>query len=160
MKRQRAYVAAAMPAVAALLVSGAVGAQNGLDRVAGAYEIYLGITPATVIARNYAPGSSERMMHGGVPSNPNDQHVMIAVFNRSTGRRVGNATVTATVRPADGRSVPVQRKALQSMAIAGHVTYGNYFFMPSSGRYDVRLSISVPGLPRTATTFFYADQGT
>ncbi len=160
MKRQRAYVAAAMPAVAALLVSGAVGAQNGLDRVAGAYEIYLGITPAAVIARNYAPGSSERTMHGGVPSNPGDQHLMIAVFNRDTGQRVANATVTAKVWSSDGRSVPVQRKPLQSMSIAGSVTYGNYFFMPSSGRYDVRLSISVPGLPRTATTFTYAVAGT
>ena len=160
MKRQRVYVAAAMPAVAALVLSGAVGAQNGLDRVAGAYEIYLGITPAVVIARNYAPGSSERTMHGGVPSNPNDQHLMIALFNRNTGQRVGNATVTAKVWSADGGSVPVQRKSLQSMSIAGSVTYGNYFFMPSSGRYDVRLSISVPGQPPTATTFTYADGGT
>ena len=160
MKRQRAYVAAAMPAVAAILVSGAVGAQNGLDRATGAYEIYLGITPAAVIARNYAPGSTERTMHGGVPSNPSDEHVMIAVFNRNTGQRVGDATVTARVWPADGRSVPVQRKSLQSMSIAGNVTYGNYFFMPASGRYDVRLSISAPGLPRAATTFTYSAEGT
>lgn len=155
MNKKRICVAIVCQVLTGVLAFGVASAQNGLDQALGNYEVYLGVTPARIIAKYYPTGSAERTMDGGVPTNPNDDHVMIALFNKVTGKRVTNATVSAKVWTQNLQYVPVQRKALQPMAIAGDVTYGNYFYMPGKANYDIKVYIRRPGSSALITTLKY-----
>jgi hypothetical protein len=62
-------------------------------KVANGVGIYLGIIPTEMIR-----GEVESTMHGGTPSGGRHHHVMIAVFDNNSGKRIENAEVEATVR--------------------------------------------------------------
>jgi hypothetical protein len=57
---------------------------------------YLGVVRAAIV-KGHIAGHPERTMHGGVPSDANEYHVMVAIFDTSTGGRLSDASVTATV---------------------------------------------------------------
>jgi hypothetical protein len=85
--------------------------------------VFLGVVPAAV-TRNHPADHVERTMHGGVPgTGVHTFHLVTAVFERGTGRRITNATVTARLPGGRGRvwSVP-----LKPMTINGMTTYGGY----------------------------------
>ena len=140
-----------------ILAFRATAAPNGLQQTVGCCEISFGMTPAPTLAKSYPPGSPERLMHGGVPIEPNDDHVMIAVCNRATGTRVTNASVVAEVWTRDLRDVPVKRKALQPMMSAGDMIYGNYFHMPTKANYDIKGYSSLPDASTPGTTLRYEN---
>lgn len=69
-------------------------------------------------------------------------HLVVALFDKSSGKRVDNATVTAKVTgPAHSAHARTQVKPLQELRINDTVTYGNYFDMSWEGRYRIDLSI-------------------
>jgi len=79
---------------------------------------------------------------------------MVAVFEAASGARIGDAVVTAQVGKLG--LTPV-RKRLEPMAIAGAMSYGNYFALSSPGPYRIELHIVRPGVVRpTVATFTYA----
>lgn len=52
---------------------------------------YLGVFPGALI-QGHAAGHEEPVMHGGVPLSEHAYHVMAAVFDAGSGRRLEDAT--------------------------------------------------------------------
>ena len=73
-------------------------------------------------------------------------HLVVALFDKSTGERIDDATVTAKVTsPSHKSRAGTQVKPLQEMRINDTITYGNYFDMPWQGRYRIDLSVKRKG---------------
>lgn len=107
-------------------------------QVVDGVALYLGVMPAQLVQGHTA-------MHGGVSAARYRDHLVVALFDNATGRRIEDAQVTAAVM-APGLSS--QWKTLESMRVAEAVTYGNYFDMPREGAYHIQLRIRHPGHPQ------------
>lgn len=111
-------------------------------KVVQGVAIYFGVMPAE-IAGGHPKEHPEASMHGGPPAKGHRDHVVVALFDNATGRRIEDAEVTGSVMEIGLAS---QQKKLERMTIAGTVTYGNYFNMPSNDSYHIRLRILRPGM--------------
>ena len=81
-------------------------------------------------------------MHGGIPSRGRRDHVVVALFDDATGRRIEDAEVTVAVM---GPGLGSVWTPLEPMRIADMITYGNYFTMPTEGAYRIQVRIRRPG---------------
>jgi hypothetical protein len=135
-------------AVCAGLFAAAASAAAEFDnrQVAQGGAIYLGVLPATV-ARDQPPMVSGGEPHQGTPEWGAQYHVVVALFDDGSGRRITDADVRATVfdarRPGNRLSGP--QKQLEPMLVAGRASYGNYFNMPAPAPYRIELEIRRPG---------------
>jgi hypothetical protein len=112
---------------------------DGYQQVVDGVAIYFGIVPAELV-RGHPREHPEGEMHGGAPVGEN--HLMIALFDDKTGRRIVGAEVTARITGDGGLNV---RKKLESMVMAGAASFGNYFYMPGAGPYRIEIEVRVPG---------------
>jgi len=125
-------------AIAIVLLALAAATATAQDHaVVDGIRIYLGVVSASAIP------PAERRMHGGVPDAPGQYHVMVALYDDASGKRITDATVRARVSGAAGTS---REKDLESMPGGESTTYGNWFAMPEHGAYKVILDIYRPGL--------------
>ena len=109
-----AAIGAAAPAGA-----GVVNAARTIDSTI----VYLGIVPAA-LTRNHPGDVTGTVMHGGTTNRSiHNVHVMVAVFDRATGARIGNARVRARFLGDRGRKWSLQ---LQPMTVNAALTYGGY----------------------------------
>lgn len=111
--------------------------------------IYMGLLPAEMI-RGHPPSHAESTMHGGAPAGKREYHVVIALFDATTGKRISGADIRARVAEI---SLSGQEKKLDPMEIAGTETYGNYFLMAGNGPFRIDLTIRVPGRPEFKVEF-------
>lgn len=112
--------------------------------------IYLGVVPAQII-QGHPKEHEESRMHGGVPASRYRHHLMIALFDAATGRRIVDAQVTAAVAEL---GLAPKRKPLESMHIDDTVTYGNYFDIRSNDTYRIKVEIRRAGQARPITATF------
>jgi hypothetical protein len=131
-------------AVGALLlfVAMPLSARESVQVVNGV-EVYLGVLPAVMIAGHPAE-HPESGMHGGFPGG--GYHVMVALFDAKTGKRITDAQVNAKVVAPSLHTVG---KPLESMTVAGSLTYGNYFNMLRGETYRIDVEIrrrAAPGV--------------
>lgn len=114
-------------------------------KVANGIEIYLGVLPAQMLGTHQVehPGKETKGSH----------HVLIAVFEAKTGKRIGDATVKARVAEP---GLAGEEKKLESMVIADTITYGNYFRMPGKGSYQISVEIVRPGAGPVKVRFDYS----
>ena len=110
-------------------------------RVVDGVAIYLGVMPAQIV-QGHAKEHPEAGMHGGVPTRGQRAHVVLALFDDATGRRIEGAQVTAAVMEL---GLGPEWKTLEPMRIADTITYGNYFDMRDNGLYDIQVRIRRPG---------------
>lgn len=131
-------------AAAFLLLAGvSPAAETGQYKIADGMAIYLGVIPAEMIQGH--PGQHpESRMHRGIPAREHRYHVVIALFDNATGKRISDARVKATVSEI---GLAGSRKKLEPMRIANTTTYGNYFSMPGTNPYRIQIEISRQGLP-------------
>jgi len=134
----------------ALAVSIAVPAHAENSQTVDGHTVYLGVVPAELV-KGHEPGHPEREMHGGAPARRGRQHVMIAIFETGTGKRVTDARVVARV--SEPGLTQIQKK-LEPMEISGAMSYGNYFAMGSAGPYNIQLAIELPAAKRKLDTEF------
>ncbi|HEY5789823.1 MAG TPA: hypothetical protein VIX81_04310 [Gammaproteobacteria bacterium] len=105
-----------------------------LQAEAGNYRVFLGVIPAARIAEY-----PDLVPHGHpTKSGKNLYHVELAVYDKSTGQRVEDASVMVT-SVAFGLSA--RRKAMQRMEMAGAITYCNYFRMLPGDHYTFNVDI-------------------
>jgi hypothetical protein len=123
-------------AAVVLLVLGSATAAAQDHAVVDGIRIYLGVVPVSAMS------PAERQMHGGVPSAPGQYHVMVALYDDASGKRITDATVRARVTSAAGAS---REKDLEAMSGPDAMSYGNYVAMPEAGDYKVILDIYRPG---------------
>lgn len=136
---QRAFYILLLIALGMLArVSVATNVEN--HKVVDGVAIYVGIMPAEMI-QGHPQEHAEREMHGGVPSGAHRDHLIVALFDNATGKRISDVQVTATVEEI---GLAGKTKKLEPMKIAGTITYGNYFDMPSRNIYRILVQIRRP----------------
>jgi len=127
---------------------------SGRTIVVDGVTVHLGVVSCEVIARR-SKSESESQMHGGVPSIPDCHHVMVALFDRNTGKRIDDAKVFAWVHEP-GMSGALE--SLNPMPVSGVTTYGNFFSMEENETYQIHLRIGWPGRTKMQEVDFeYSD---
>ncbi len=144
----RLFQSGLLAAVLGFAPGGASAAESSYRQVMDGVAVYLGVVPAELV-RGHPPEHPEGQMHGGAPAGEN--HIMVALFEEKTGKRLSDAAVTATVT-GPGRFKA--GKKLEPMVIAGSMSYGNYFYMPGPGPYRIKLTIRLPGAAREIRATF------
>ena len=117
--------------------------------------IYLGVMPAQII-QGYPREHLESRMHGGVLIKDHRDHVVVALFDDATGKRIENAQVMGSVMEL---GLGEQKKKLEAMKIADTITYGNYFDIPNKSIYHIKLSIRRPGKQAVEVRFTHRHFG-
>ncbi len=134
---------AAVLSIAAMAASAAFAADTATHKVVHGVAIYLGVLPAEMIL-GHPKSHPEAEMHGGVPAGQHQQHVVVALFDQVSGKRISGAKVSARVHEIN---LAGTQKKLEPMLIAGTVSYGNYFNMPATNNpYRIRVLIELPGV--------------
>ena len=120
-------------------------------RLADGIETYLGVVSAASMREQYAKGSKESSMHGGIPSGRAYYHVNVSLFDARTREAITDARVEASARePVAGGDT----KKLELVTLNNVMSYGNYFRMPSSNPYTITVRITRPGMSRPVEVKF------
>lgn len=137
--------ATVIPLLASLVVVPAVSAAATASehRVVDGVSIYVGIVPAEVV-RRHPRGHPESEMHGGPQAGEHAYHLIIALFDEQTDKRISDARVSAAISEINH---PGHQRKLEPMLIAGTIAYGNYFDLPGSGPYRIVVQIRRLGQP-------------
>jgi len=138
--------------VMGLFALNAVAAEDAPEtfQVVDGVAIYLGVMSAQIV-QGHAREHEESKMHGGTPAGPYRNHLVVALFDDASGRRIEDAQVTAAVSEL---GMGLGWKPLEPMRIADTLTYGNYFSMPGTGTYRIQLRIRRPGLAQPIEAAF------
>jgi hypothetical protein len=134
----------------------ALAADSGSYKTKDGIAVYLGVLPAAMV-RGHPKDHPESAMHDGVPRGRDAYHVIAAVFDAASGKRVENANVEARVSPIGLAGVA---RTLEPMQIAGTVTYGNYFTIQSNEPYRILISIARGGETKPITLEFSHEHRT
>lgn len=139
----KTFLRAALAGITALFLTTAFAADSNQHKVVHGVAIYLGVFPAEMILGHPKP-HTEAEMHGSVPAGQHQQHVVVALFDNATGKRISGAKVRAQVHEIN---LAGAQKKLEPMLIAGTVSYGNYFNMPvTNNPYRIQVRIELPGV--------------
>jgi hypothetical protein len=135
---------ATIPAVAlmfALAPWALRAAEDAQQKTVDGVSVYIGVLPAEMLL-GHPKGHHEREMHGGVPAGINRYHVVVALFDAATGKRVTNAQVKIA-----GASIGMagSRTKAEPMLINNVTTYGAYVTLPGPGPYKIQVTIRRPG---------------
>ena len=101
--------------------------------------VYLGVLPAEMI-RGHPKEHPDSQMHGGFPEDYRS-HIMVALFDDDSGKRITAANVSARIIGVD---VAGPERKLDAMTIEGKRTFGGYFRMPGTGPYRIEIRIRLP----------------
>lgn len=128
----------------------------GRFKVVDGMTVYLGVIAADVLRDN--PQEYTYHNPGKIPSGHKTYHVLLALFDKASGKRVTDAEVAARISPL-GLAGP--KKKFDPMTVAGVVTYCNYFRLSATDRYVIDAEIRRPGVSRTirAKFMFKPDPG-
>jgi hypothetical protein len=102
--------------------------------------VYYAVIPAEII-RGHEKQHPEATMHGGAPRSQNAYHLMVALFEAASKRRITDAKVTAKVTEV---GLAGEEKKLEPFTVAGALTYGNYFMMTPNTNYRISVSAKRP----------------
>lgn len=116
-------------------------AENTQYKIVDGLSIYVGVLPAEMLL-GHSKGHEEREMHGGVPAGANRYHVVVALFDATSGKRITDAQVKI-----GGASIGIAaaRKKAEPMLVNNQVTYGNYVTLPGQGPYKIQIEIRRTG---------------
>lgn len=109
-------------------------------------DVNLGVMPVETLRSQYEPDSAEATAFGGLPDADDAYLVTVALTDRTSGQRLDNASVEATVHPL---GLSGTTKALQPATFGGAMTFGNYFRMPRSGMYEIEIMVERPTVQGT-----------
>lgn len=153
-KHRSGSVLRSMLAGVLAVIAAAVPADHSAQhKVMDGVEIYVGIVPAEMV-QGHPKEHPESEMHGGIPAGKYRYHVVVALFDQASGKRITGAEVKARV-VEPGYTGP--QKRLESMLINGNVSYGNYFILgPAS--YSIEMQIRRPGAAGAILVDFESPQ--
>ena len=108
----------------------AVASDSERHQVVGASSVYLGVIPVQLVKEH--PG-----MHGVKTPRGQSYHILVALFDRTSGKRITDAKVKATVSFPGTKKVTKELEPMRGDLIS----YGNYFMMQEPGVYRIRIEI-------------------
>jgi hypothetical protein len=152
-EHQRGFIdlVAAVFGTAILFVSLTASAMDiGQTKTVNGLTVDIGVIPAEIM-KGHPKGHPEASAHGGPPTGQHEYHLVVAVFDAASGARITDAKVQARV---SSLGLVGPQKPLEAMAIAGTITYGNYFDLPEKGRYTIDIEIERPA-GRVRMEFMY-----
>lgn len=118
-----------------------VWAQVPGEKTVAGIVIRIGLASADQLS-SHPPGHSEAKMH---PSQPRTgrEHLVISLAQEHGGRRIDDATVTASVSRIGMDHVS---RGLERMPAPQATTYGGYFDFRQPGPYRIRIEVSRPAM--------------
>ena len=125
-------------------------AQGSLSKTVNGVTFYLGVMPAEIV-RGHPKEHPESTMHGSPRKGSGSQHIVVALFDAKTGERITDAKVSARVEQL---GLAADHKDLDPMQIAGTISYGNFYTMPSGGIYKIRVIVTRKGESRRVEAEF------
>ena len=128
--------------IAALCAVSAPGlqAQERMER--GGVVLFWGLVPSAIVSQQHAA----QELHGGrPPGGGRINHLVVALFDAKTSRRIENAVVRAQVSEAG--VVDAAPKYLPPMPVNGQASYGQLFGMVQEGPYRFRVSVKLADRP-------------
>lgn len=150
--RRRFVTAAAIGLCAALLlapVGACAQATHSPRDTSQGVSFHFGVVPAEIVEA-HPPEHPERSMHGGAAKGR--KHLVVALFDTSTGQRISQAEVQATVALVGGAAVT---RPLELMNIADQPTFGGFFHMNPGRVYRIRFQVRRSGQAPAAAEFEY-----
>lgn len=104
--------------------------------------LYWGVVPAAIVAERH----DVAQMHGGVPADGGQMHhLVVALFDKATGKRIEDAVVRAQLREVGIADAPA--KYLTPMQVNGLMSYGQVFSVVKPGPYKFQILVKAPGRP-------------
>lgn len=146
--RTIACVGAVFACSALAFAAPSVADHVGRSTIAGGVSIHMGLMPVKTLRR--FPDRYPKHAQGDIPTGKNVYHLMLALFDQRSGKRITDAYVEATVRSL-GLSGPTRH--LHPMVVAGVITYCNYFKMSPTETYRVLVKIRWPNSRVTRARF-------
>lgn len=120
-------------------------------KIVNGTEIYLGVASAESMRAQYAKGTPESSMHGGIPRRKGYYHVNVSLFDGKTRAAVTDARVEVSVRePVSGGAT----KELELVTLNNRKSYGNYFRMSGNNTYTITVRVRKPGASRASEAKF------
>ncbi len=116
----------------------ALAAHPGDSIVSDGMRMHVGVVPSSVLSTHDGPLPEG---HDIGPA-PDVYHVLVALFDERTGKRITDATVKASVAPL---TLDAPSKPLGAIPWGGLTTYCNFFRMKSGEVYDMKISVARPG---------------
>jgi len=114
--------------------------------------IYIGVIPAELV-QGVTPAQSDLGgSHGSLPKFSGAHHLVVALFEATTGARIANASIKAGIGDHSYNHDP--EKTLEPMLINGAMTYGNVFFMQGAGPWRIHLEIQRRDVARVSEADF------
>lgn len=106
------------------------------------YTAYLGVVPASLLKKKLHLIDGDRKLHGSVDvQGSSSQHVMVALFENGTNKRVKDATIIAKVSRKRLLGKQTVVRPMEKMLTSGKVTYGNFFRMQKGVVYRIDLMV-------------------
>jgi hypothetical protein len=106
--------------------------------------LYWGLVPAAIVDDKHAVDE----LHGGPRKDGGHaHHLVVAVFDTASGRRIGDAIVRAQL--TESGIVDEPPKYLPQMPVNGQMSYGQWFTtVAASGPYRFRVFVKLADRPR------------
>ena len=112
-------------------------AQSRMER--SGVTLYWGLVPAAVVADKHALAE----LHGGPPKGGGQvHHLVVALYDSASGRRIENAVVRAQLSEAGIVDEPA--KYLLPMKVNDQASYGQVFGVAKEGPYRFRVWVRLP----------------
>ena len=134
------------------LASGVLGAQTPAVQRSARLTMYVGIVPAELAQAAIEQHTKPSGHITEVPNVRGRHHVVVALFDTRTGRRITDAKVTATLR---GPSGAPSRKPLEPMPVGDVMSYGNVFVISELPGHRFEIEVARPGQPLDRFAFSY-----
>lgn len=137
-----ASVIAGVTLIAAPVSTSAGGNGNANSMAVDGVLAYLGVIPA-VIVRGHPESHPEGVMHGGAPEGRHEYHLVLALFDQTSGKRIESARVSVKIMGLG--HVGGSRVDLEPMMIAKAVTWGTFARLPGADSYELIFEVVIPG---------------
>lgn len=142
---RRTVIVSALAGVVGATIPIAASGQQAEDRwtiMVGGVRAYLGVLPAAIV-RGHPQTHPEGEMHGGSPEGQHQYHLVLALFDVASGKRIESAQVSVKIMGLG--HVGGTRLDLEAMKIANTVTWGIFVSLPGNDLYDMTFEVVLPG---------------
>lgn len=148
---RRAFLTALAASTFAAVPHRAMAADPDTFQQVDGLVIYFAVVPAAFVLGHPAEHTG-RGMHDDAPDGRYVRHLLVALFDATTGLRIADARVGAIVQ--GGRHPSEGLIELTPMTIGGAQAYGGFTTLPPRDRYRIEIEVTRPGAAAVRAVFF------